>query len=159
MIKNKIKSVKDLKSILSTLKEEGKKIVFTNGCFDILHVGHVSYLEEAKRHGDILVVAINSDKSTEKLKGKGRPIVHQADRLKMLASLESVDFATAFNEDDPGLIVKKLNPDVIVKGSDWKEEDIIGGEDVRKKGGKTITIPFLSGYSTTTVIKKVKELP
>lgn len=157
MIEEKIKTKDNLKEILSGLKKQNKTIVFTNGCFDILHVGHVTYLEEAKKHGDILVVAINSDASARRLKGQGRPIVSQKDRMKILASLESVDFVTVFNEDNPASIVKELNPDVIAKGADWKADEIIGGEYVRKRGGKIVTIPFYKGYSTTDLLEKIKS--
>lgn len=158
MIKDKIKSLRELKSILSSLKKKGKKVVFTNGCFDLIHAGHAAYLESAKALGDILVVAVNSDRSVKRLKGQGRPVVGLNDRLKIVASLEPVDFVTSFEEDDPLAIVKELNPDVIVKGGDWKEDEIIGGSYVEKTGGKVMTIPFLEGYSTTAIIKKIKEL-
>ncbi len=158
MIEDKIKDVEKLKTELSLLKKEGKSIVFTNGCFDILHVGHVSYLEEAKRQGDVLVVAINSDISVERLKGTGRPILSEGDRSKILAALESVDFVTIFGQDDPASIVTELDPDVIVKGSDWKEEEIIGAKHVKNSGGRVVSIPFLKGYSTTDLINKNKGL-
>lgn len=158
MTKDKIKTVNTLKDILSRLKKQKKSIVFTNGCFDILHVGHVTYLENAKREGDILVVAVNSDDSLRRLKGEGRPIVNQDDRMKILAALESVDFVISFEEDDPASMVKRLNPDVIVKGSDWKEDEVIGGEYVKKMGGKVVTIPLCEGYSTTSLIEKIKRL-
>ncbi len=159
MIDDKIKGIDELKPILSKLKREKKTIVFTNGCFDILHAGHAAYLEDTKKHGDILVVAVNSDKSAKKIKGKGRPVVKESDRAKMVASLEPVDFVTIFYEDDPGAIVKEINPDIIAKGADWKEADIIGGELVKKSGGKVVAIPFRRGYSTTDIIKKIRSLP
>lgn len=157
MIEEKIKTRAALKDILSSLKKENRTVVFTNGCFDILHAGHVTYLEEAKKHGDILVVAVNSDNSAKRLKGEGRPLVNQDDRMKILASLESVNFVTSFKEDDPAAIVKELGPDIIVKGSDWKEDEIIGGEDVKKRGGKVVTIPFYKDYSTTLLMKRIKK--
>ncbi|NQT05976.1 MAG: D-glycero-beta-D-manno-heptose 1-phosphate adenylyltransferase [Candidatus Omnitrophica bacterium] len=158
MIKDKIKDAGVLKGILASLKNKGKKIVFTNGCFDILHVGHVSYLEETKALGDILVVAINSDASVKKIKGKGRPLTKERDREEVVAALASVDFVTLFCEDTPESIVKELDPDVIVKGGDWKEGDIVGGDYVKKRGGKVVSIPFRKGYSTTSLIKRVKGL-
>ncbi len=158
MIEGKIKKLDVLKNILSDFKKQNKSIVFTNGCFDILHVGHVLYLEDAKREGEILVVAVNSDSSTKRLKGKNRPLVNQNDRMRILASLEAVDFVTVFDEDTPEAIVKELNPDVIVKGSDWKEDEIIGGDFVKRKGGKVVTVPFRKDYSTSSLIKKVKGL-
>ena len=157
MTQDKIKTLDGLKDILSALRKGQKRIVFTNGCFDILHVGHVTYLEEAKKQGDILVVAVNSDDSLKRLKGKGRPVVNQNDRMKMLAALESVDYVIIFKEDNPASIVEDLKPDVIVKGSDWKEDEIIGAESVKKGGGKVITIPISQGYSTTALLKKIKK--
>jgi len=158
MTQDKIKTLDGLKDTLSALRKEQKRIVFTNGCFDILHVGHVAYLEEAKKEGDILVVAVNSDDSLKRLKGKGRPVVNQNDRMKMLAALESVDYVVIFKEDNPASIVEDLKPDVIVKGSDWKEDKIIGGESVKKRGGKVITIPISQGYSTTALLEKIKKI-
>lgn len=158
MIQDKIKDVHSLKSILTEAKEQKKTVVFTNGCFDILHVGHVTYLEEAKKQGDILVIAINTDDSVKRMKGSGRPVVCQEDRLKVLASLQSVDFVTTFAEDDPGSIIKELGPNILIKGSDWKEDEIIGGSYVKKAGGKVITIPFRKGYSSSLLITKIKSL-
>ncbi|MFH1752610.1 MAG: D-glycero-beta-D-manno-heptose 1-phosphate adenylyltransferase [Candidatus Omnitrophota bacterium] len=157
MIDDKIKDAKKLKRELSHLKRDGRSIVFTNGCFDILHAGHVTYLEEAKKQGDVLIVAVNSDRSVKRIKGPGRPITSETDRMKILAALESVDFVTKFSEDDPGAIVEKLDPDVIVKGADWKKDEIIGARHVMKSGGRVKTIPFLKGYSTTALLKKVKR--
>ena len=156
MIQDKIKDIRDLKRIITGLKEEKRSVVFTNGCFDILHAGHCALLEEAKGHADVLVVAINSDESARRLKGGGRPIANQDDRMKVLASLGSVDFVTTFDEDDPGAIIRELDPDVIVKGSDWKEADIIGGDYIKKRGGRVVTVPFLKGYSTSKLIERIK---
>jgi len=158
MIQDKIKDRDSLKRTISRLKNEKKTIVFTNGCFDIMHAGHAGYLEEAKRHGDILVVGVNSDDSVKRLKGPGRPIMKQDDRLSMLAALESVDFVTVFDEDDPENIITELSPDAIAKGEDWKEEDIIGSDFVKKSGGKVIRIRFRDGCSTTSIIKKIRSL-
>ncbi len=158
MIKKKIKKKQGLKKTISRLKKREKSIVFTNGCFDILHAGHVHYLEEAKKLGDVLVVAVNSDGSAKRLKGKGRPVTSRDNRMKLLAALESVDFVTYFDEDDPGSIVRELEPDIIVKGSDWDEDDIIGADVVKKRGGRVATISFLKGLSTTSIIKKIKKL-
>ncbi len=158
MIDSKIKDPEGLSSIILALKNEKKKIVFTNGCFDMVHAGHVAYLEDARREGDILVVALNSDNSVKRLKGDGRPINKEIDRQRIIAALASVDYVTLFDEDDPKEIVEKLQPDVIVKGSDWKVDEIIGGEFVKSMGGKAVAIPFRNGYSTTDLIKKIKAL-
>lgn len=155
MLNAKIKSRKALKDIITRLKLRGKKIVFTNGCFDILHYGHAKYLEDAKRKGDILVVALNSDASVRRLKGKSRPIVSESDRAKVIAALESVDFVTIFNENTPWEIIKLLAPDVLVKGSDWDKSNIVGADIVQSLGGKVYAIKLAPGRSTTNIIKKI----
>lgn len=155
MLKDKVKDLRSLRRILITLRKSGKKIVFTNGCFDLIHLGHVKYLESAKQKGDILVVAINSDSSMRKIKGSKRPIVRQEDRLKIVAGLESVDFVTLFHETTPLNVIKALLPDILVKGSDWKNKPIIGKDFLDSYNGKTITINFLFGRSTTNLINKI----
>jgi len=151
---SKIKDAKKLATILSSLRSKGKKIVFTNGCFDILHVGHVDYLSKARRLGDVLVVGLNSDSSVRKIKGKGRPINKESDRAKVLASLYFVDYITSFNENTPENLIKKLKPDLLVKGGDWKIRDIVGGTFVKSYGGKIKSIPFVKGHSTTSIIER-----
>lgn len=151
---SKIKDLKILARILFALRSKGKKIVFTNGCFDILHVGHVDYLSKARRLGDVLVVGLNSDSSVKKIKGKGRPINKESDRAKVLSSLYFVDYITSFNETTPENLIKKVRPDILVKGGDWKIEDIVGGSFVRSYGGKIKSIPFVKGYSTTSIIER-----
>jgi D-beta-D-heptose 7-phosphate kinase/D-beta-D-heptose 1-phosphate adenosyltransferase len=153
----KIKSLKSLKKIIARLKTEHKKIVFTNGCFDLLHYGHVKYLEEAKRYGDILVVAVNSDSSIERIKGAGRPVVNQKDRLGVIAALASVDYVTLFNEDTPFKVIKALKPDVLVKGSDWKRTTIAGADFVCGYGGKVATVKLIAGRSTSSMVKKIAQ--
>jgi D-beta-D-heptose 7-phosphate kinase/D-beta-D-heptose 1-phosphate adenosyltransferase len=157
-LKEKIKNLNALKKIILTLKRKGKKIVFTNGCFDLLHYGHVKYLEDAKRKGDILVVAINSDASVRKLKGKNRPIVNQKDRLGLIAALESVDYVVSFNEDTPLKVIKELKPDMLVKGADWDRKQIVGSEFVLNYGGNVSTIKLIEGRSTTNLIKKIAKI-
>lgn len=151
---SKIKDLGKLAKALSALRRKRKKIVFTNGCFDILHVGHVDYLSKAKRLGDILVVGLNSDSSVKKIKGEGRPINSESDRAKVLSSLYFVDYITSFNEATPLNLIKKVRPDILVKGGDWKIEDIVGGSFVRSYGGVTKSIPFVKGYSTTSIIER-----
>ena len=133
----------------------GERIVFTNGCFDLLHVGHVTYLEEAKKLGDRLVVALNSDESVKKLKGTNRPIVNQHDRLKVMAALASVDFVTVFEDDTPYELIKLIMPDVLVKGGDWSVEQIVGSDLVLANGGEVKSLKFIEGSSTTNIEQKI----
>lgn len=135
---------------------KNKKIVFTNGCFDILHRGHLSYLNEAKSLGDILVIGVNSDKSVKRLKGENRPINNELDRVFMLENLKAVDFVFIFEEDTPYELIKIIRPDILVKGGDWKPEQIVGHDIVQALGGKTLSLNFEDGYSTTNLIKKVQ---
>ena len=151
---SKIKYAKNLAKTLSALRSKGKRIVFTNGCFDILHVGHVDYLSKAKHLGDVLVVGLNSDSSVKKIKGKSRPINKESDRAKVLSSLYFVDYITSFNETTPKNLIKKVRPDILVKGGDWKVKDIAGSSFVRSYGGKIKRIPFVKGYSTTSIIER-----
>lgn len=149
----KIVSRDELKKNVERLRTDGKKIVFTNGCFDIIHVGHVRYLKEAKSLGDILIVALNSDRSVSALKPE-RPINPQEHRAEVLAALEVVDYVTLFDEETPYDLIKLLNPDVLVKGGDWKKEDIVGS-DVAKQ---TFSLPYVEGVSTSAIIEKIKKL-
>jgi len=156
MLKDKIKSLGSLRRIVFGLQKKGKKIIFTNGCFDILHLGHARYLEDAKSLGDILVVGVNSDASVKRIKGKSRPIVGQKERISLIAALESVDFALLFNEDTPAAAIKTLRPDVLVKGADWKKSDIVGADFVTSRGGKVATVKLVKGLSTSKIIKKIR---
>ena len=153
----KIISSSRLSKILAGSQRRGKRIVFTNGCFDILHVGHVTYLAKAKRLGDTLVVGLNSDASVRAIKGRGRPINSGRDRALVLASLESVDYVTVFGEPTPERLIKKLKPDVLVKGADWKHGNIVGSDFVKARGGKVARVPFVKGYSTTSIIKQMRS--
>lgn len=154
MIERKIVSRLKLVDMLKSIRKN-KSIVFTNGCFDILHKGHVKYLECAKKLGDILIVGINSDLSVRKLKGPHRPINKVSDRAYILSALESVDFVTIFNELTPEATIRLLKPDVLVKGSDWNIEKIVGRDFVESYGGKVKRINFLKGYSTTSFLNKI----
>ena len=158
MIENKIKSASRLKAVLKSLKKKGKKIIFTNGCFDVLHKGHVKLLEKARSLGDVLVVAINADSSVKKIKGLGRPVNSEKDRAFVLSALGSVDFVTFFKESNPAKIIKQLKPDVLVKGGDWKKEEIIGSDYVKSKGGKVYSLPLIKGYSTSRLIDSIAKL-
>lgn len=154
-MREKIKKRKELLKIIKNLKSKGKRVVFTNGCFDLLHLGHVRYLEEAKSLGDILVVAVNSDSSVRKLKGPKRPILPEADRTEILSGLACVDYITIFNEPDPLKLITSLKPDLLVKGGDWAREQIVGREVVENSGGDLLIIPFVKGSSTTNVIDTI----
>jgi len=157
MSEHKILPLKKLKNCLLSLKKKGKKIVFTNGCFDILHYGHIFYLKKAKKLGDVLVVAVNSDSSIRKIKGKSRPIIPLKDRIRIIAALDCVDFVTSFNQKTPLSLIKTLKPDILVKGADWRIKDIVGSDLVKSYNGKIARIKFLDGYSTTNIIKKIKN--
>ncbi len=138
-------------------KNKSKKIVFTNGCFDILHKGHVSYLAEAKRCGELLVVGLNSDHSVKRLgKGEDRPINSEQDRKFVLENLRSVDFVEIFNEDTPLELIKIIQPHILVKGGDWKIHEIVGSNEVLSWGGEVYSLSFVQGYSTTSTISKIK---
>ena len=156
-MKSKIKSLLKLKKTIARLKKQGKRIVFTNGCFDLLHYGHAKYFEESRRKGDVLVVAVNSDASVRKIKGEKRPIVDQGNRLNLVASLESVDYVVLFGQGTPLEVIKALKPDVLVKGSDWHEKNIVGAEFVRSLGGRVSTIKLVKGLSTTNLINKIAK--
>ena len=154
----KIVGKEKLAKILAKARARGRRIVFTNGCFDIIHAGHVKYLDSARKLGDVLVIGLNSDRSVRKLKGPSRPINPEKDRATVLAALAAVDYVTVFGEDTPGNLIKTLKPDVLVKGGDWKIKDIVGGVLVKSRGGKVISIPFVKGRSTSSVIKKIRKL-
>ena len=139
------------------LRGEEKRVVFTNGCFDLLHPGHVRYLREARRLGDVLVVGLNSDDSVRALKGPGRPILTQDERSEVLAALASVDYVTVFDEETPRELVAQLMPDVLVKGGDWPVEEIVGREEVAAAGGTVLSLPYLEGASTSEIIRRIKE--
>jgi len=143
--------------IARKLKSEGKKIVFTNGCFDILHAGHVDYLAKAKGKGDVLIVGLNTDKSVSKIKGPLRPIINEIERGFVLSNLRSVDYVTLFNEETPWELISKIIPDVLVKGSDWSVENIVGSDIVIANGGSVEPIEFVVKQSTSKIVAKIKE--
>lgn len=145
------------KFIVEATKKEGKKIVFTNGCFDILHLGHITYLEQAKKQGDILIVGVNSDKSVKKLKGNERPINAEKDRALLLSALKSVDYTIIFEEDTPEDLISYLKPSIHVKGGDYKKEDLPETKIVEAYGGEVIILNFVEGKSTTNIINKMKN--
>ncbi|RPI27807.1 MAG: D-glycero-beta-D-manno-heptose 1-phosphate adenylyltransferase [Acidobacteria bacterium] len=154
--RSKIRTRLQLKEHLEHLRSEGKRIVFTNGCFDLLHPGHIRYLEKARAEGDALVVALNSDASVRRIKGPERPIQSETERSEVMAALECVDFVTLFDEPTPYEIIEDLLPDVLVKGGDWTVDRIVGRETVEAHGGKVISIPFETGQSTSNIIERIK---
>ena len=154
-MKEKIKERKELLRIVKNLKAKGKRIVFTNGCFDLLHLGHVRYLEKAKSLGDVLVVGVNSDSSVRRLKGSKRPILPEKERTEILSGLGCVDYITIFKEVDPLKLITSLRPNLLVKGGDWTREEIVGREVVERSGGELVIIPFVKGTSTSNVIDTI----
>ena len=155
---SKIRNRTAMKEAVERVKGGGKKVVFTNGCFDILHQGHVRYLSEAKKCGDYLIIGLNSDRSVRSIKGKNRPLMPVGARAELLAALCFVDGVVVFDEEDPLAIIKYLQPQVLVKGSDWADEDIIGAEVVKRMGGEVRRIPLVPGISTSGIIRRIADL-
>ena len=153
----KVVTLEKLMIGLGKARKSGKKIVFTNGCFDILHVGHVRYLAAARREGDLLVVGLNSDASVRTIKSDKRPIVPQDQRAEVLASLICVDYVVVFDTPDPATLIETLAPDVLVKGADWAEADIVGGDFVKSRGGKVVRVSLVPSASTSEIIEKIVE--
>ncbi len=154
VIKSKIKKQEELSSILSILRFKEKTIVFTNGCFDIIHRGHVEYLSKARNYGDFMIVGLNTDQSVKRLKGESRPVQDETSRSIILAAFSFVDLVVLFNEDTPYNIINLIKPDILVKGADYKESDIIGYDIVVRNGGKIKTIELSEGYSTSNIVRK-----
>jgi len=154
-MREKIKSWDELKEIVDRAKKSGRKVVFTNGCFDLIHVGHTRYLQEAKKYGDIFIVAVNSDSSVRALKGDSRPIVHEDERAEVLAALGCVDYVTIFSEFDPLKLITYLKPDFLVKGGDWAADSIIGKEVVEAEGGRVIRVSVIEGAATTNIVQRI----
>lgn len=155
---NKILDIKTLKSRLENLKKTGKKVVFTNGCFDIIHAGHADYLEKARELGDCLVIGLNSDNSIQRIKGEKRPIVKEEYRLKLMSSLGCVDFVTVFDEETPEELIRAIKPDILVKGDDWAGKDVAGAKFVKENGGRVEFIKLLPNISTTQIIERILDL-
>ena len=153
-----ILSIDDLAAFVASARRNGKTVVFTNGVFDLLHPGHLRYLQASRRHGDLLVVAVNSDRSVRAIKGESRPVTPEHERAEMLAALSCVDAVTVFDEDTPAALIQRLEPDVLVKGDDWKDRENPGREFVESRGGRMEFERFESGYSATAIIEKVRTL-
>ncbi|MDQ3917456.1 MAG: D-glycero-beta-D-manno-heptose 1-phosphate adenylyltransferase [Acidobacteriota bacterium] len=153
-----IRDHEELRRVREDLRAAGRRLVFTNGCFDLLHVGHVRYLREARALGDALLVAVNSDRSVRALKGAGRPVLSESERAELLAALSAVDFVTVFDEESPRALIAELLPDVLVKGGDYALEEIHGREEIERAGGRVVALPFVEGASTTSIIERIKEV-
>lgn len=151
----KILTLEDLLAQRNRLRQENKKTVFTNGCFDLLHPGHIDYLSRARQMGDVLILGVNSDRSVRKLKGPQRPILTQDERTSLLSGLDSVDYITVFDEHTPHRLIAALLPDVLVKGGDWTVETIVGREEVVATGGKVVALPYLEGQSSTAIVERI----
>ena len=152
---NKIKSLRELISIRRTLRREGQTVVFTNGCFDLLHGGHIRLFREAKRRGDVLIVALNTDASVRRIKGPLRPIFPLKERLEVLAAVADIDYLTWFSEETPRKTIAALLPDVLIKGGDWSPENVVGKAEVEGAGGRVVIVPYLKGRSSTSIIDRI----
>ena len=152
-----IKTVEEMKEIRQQLKDHNKKVVFTNGCFDLIHAGHVDYLSKAKAFGDVMVVGLNSDSSVMRIKGSKRPILDETERSFIISNLKPVDYVVMFDEDTPKLLIEELLPDVLVKGADWEIENIVGKDVVLANGGEVKTIEFVNDQSTSKIIKIIVD--
>lgn len=157
LMEGKIKERAELAKIVGRLKAEGKRIVFTNGCFDIIHRGHIHCLKEAKRQGEVLIVGLNSDASVRDIKGESRPLIPQEDRAAILAALSCVDFVVIFDEPTPLELIKLLKPHILVKGGDYKKDDIVGAKEVEAWGGRVVTVPLVPGTSTSSIIERIRN--
>jgi len=157
-ITGKVIEWQKIRAVFKQIKENKKKIVFTNGCFDIIHVGHIRYLRQARSLGDVLIVGLNSDSSVRKIKGSDRPIIPEEERAEVLAALEFVDYVVIFNEETPKNLIELVQPDVLVKGGDWAIDKIVGREFVQSYGGTVMSLPFHPGKSSSDIIEKIKKL-
>jgi rfaE bifunctional protein nucleotidyltransferase chain/domain len=153
----KYKSVDDLCAISAQARKAGRIVVFTNGCFDLVHRGHIHLLRQAKALGHILIVALNSDVSVKTIKGPDRPIMPEADRIELIAALEMVDYVVVYSEPDPYQIIAAIKPNVLVKGGDWSANEIVGADVVEQNGGRVAVIPYLPGFSTTQIIERIRK--
>lgn len=156
-VTGKLKNLGELEAIASEARRAGKTVVFTNGCFDLLHRGHVHILREAKAKGDILIVGINGDRSVRGIKGPKRPIVAESDRIELIAAMEMVDYVVLFDEPDPCKLIEAIKPDVLAKGGDWGPDGVVGADIVEREGGRVAVIPYLKGFSTTEIIERIRN--
>jgi rfaE bifunctional protein nucleotidyltransferase chain/domain len=156
-VSGKLKSLEEIKAIVVGARNNGKRVAFTNGCFDLLHRGHVHVLREASACADLLIVGINSDQSVKQIKGPARPVLPESDRCELLGAMEMVDFVVLFNEPDPYHLISAIRPDVLVKGGDWNTEKIIGAGLVEEAGGRVVVVPYIKGFSTTEIIERIRN--
>lgn len=156
-VTGKLKNLSELEAIASEARRASKTVVFTNGCFDLLHRGHVHILREAKAKGDILIVGINSDRSVREIKGPTRPILAETDRIELIAAMEMVDYVILFDEPDPCKVIEVIKPDVLAKGGDWGRGGVVGADIVERAGGQVAVIPYLKGFSTTNIIERIRN--
>jgi rfaE bifunctional protein nucleotidyltransferase chain/domain len=156
-VSGKLKSLEDIQAIVVAARNDGKRVAFTNGCFDLLHRGHVHVLREARACGDVLIVGINSDESVKQIKGPARPVLPESDRCELVGAMEMVDFVVLFNEPDPYILISAIRPDVLVKGGDWNTDKIIGGDLVEEAGGEVVVVPYIKGFSTTEIVERIKN--
>jgi rfaE bifunctional protein nucleotidyltransferase chain/domain len=157
-VSGKLKTLAELTAIADQARQAGKIVVFTNGCFDLLHRGHVHILRQAKAGGDILIVGINSDRSVQSIKGPKRPILPQSDRIELIAALEMVNYVIVYDEPDPYKLIAAIKPNLLAKGGDWSADKIVGADIVEREGGRVTVIPYLPGNSTTEIIERIRNL-
>jgi rfaE bifunctional protein nucleotidyltransferase chain/domain len=156
-VSGKLKTLDELIKIAAQARRNGKSVVFTNGCFDLLHRGHVHVLRQAKAAGDLLIVAINSDQSVKAIKGPSRPVAAEMDRLELIAAMEMVDYVILFDEPDPSKLITAIKPNVLAKGGDWGADGVIGADIVEREGGRVVLVPYLKGYSTSEIIERIRN--
>lgn len=156
-MQSKLKTLSEVAAIAAQARQKGQRVVFTNGCFDLLHRGHVHILREARASGDLLIVGINSDTSVRSIKGPLRPILPQTDRIELIAAMEMVDYVVLFDEPDPYRVIAAIKPNVLAKGGDWSAEKIVGADIVEQNGGRVAVIPYLPGFSTTEIIERIRN--
>jgi rfaE bifunctional protein nucleotidyltransferase chain/domain len=156
-VTSRLKSLDEIVAISTRGRGNGQIVVFTNGCFDLLHRGHVHLLREAKAAGDLLIVAVNSDRSVKAIKGPTRPVFSEADRIELIAALEMVDYVILFDEPDPYSLIAAIKPNILVKGGDWGADEVVGADIVERDGGRVVLVPYLKGYSTTEIIERIRN--
>jgi rfaE bifunctional protein nucleotidyltransferase chain/domain len=156
-VSGKLKTLDELIKIAAQARRNGKSVVFTNGCFDLLHRGHVHVLRQAKAAGDLLIVAINSDQSVKAIKGPTRPVAAEIDRLELIAAMEMVDYVILFDEPDPSKLIAAIKPNVLAKGGDWGADEVVGADIVERQGGRVLLVPYLKGYSTSEMIERIRN--
>lgn len=154
---SKLKSTAEIVAIAAEARQQRRKVVFTNGCFDLVHRGHIHVLRQAKAAGDLLIVGLNSDRSVTTIKGPGRPVMDEANRVELIAALEMVDYVVVFDDSDPYKLIEALKPDVLAKGGDWKMSEVVGADVVERGGGRVVLIPYLEGFSTTKIIERIRN--